>query len=114
MKNQITEQNWNIEMDLENIISKRLDNLKTFTKSSVDVNMKVLVVNDISDYIQSLITSIKQEERERVESMIINSFISTDHCRGDDAGMVSSAIREFKNNLIQSLTEEDGKEKHGK
>ena len=60
-------------------------------------------------FIQSLIASIKQEERDRYEALIINTHLLTDNLPAVELIPFASAIRQFKSKLIQSLTEEDVK-----
>ena len=99
----ITEQNWREELIKENAKSFMRHHCEGYSIGDM------VSIDAINKVIQSLITSIKQEERERIEKLKIP--ISSE-CDYNNHNAKFECCRNMTiDTILQSLTEEDGKEK---
>lgn len=107
----ITEQNWKEEL-YKNIGDAHKENC-AWVESEFYEDCDCTVYEYTEDFIQSLITSIKQEERERFINLIPNKMRLAVGTHNLFEKGYNSTIDEI-NEAIQSLTEEDVKDQHGK
>jgi hypothetical protein len=101
MDSQITEQNY-IDRFNQNFMVTPKGNLATMIGSDVR--------KDVFNFIQSLITSIKQEERERCKEIVkrsLETYVWNSAYPPDRIDNVFANRKVLNNLVIQSLTEED-------